>query len=443
MSKPPLSRSIALMLTLLTLLALAACDSTPPASPTPVVPATETGVPDTPTPTGPPPNVGIVYLDGGNLRFRGLGAQGPRTLAGPDLGDGGPVAAYQVSPNYNWTGLILAGRGSLGTPTVPITTTDPLVGGLWLVNGQNGQRFQIAGSIYPPGGPAVARPIAQAVSSSLAFSPDSRRLAYVAANSTSGDRGTDLLLAQVGVPPIDAPPPRPVRLARSADALILGPVWSPARRYVAFLEAPQLGTGAGYDAVIKSVALLNDQPNGDPVLLIDGRTLPNNRQASPPLDLTWTDGGTLAFEAFTAQSGISGTWQVGPGKSTSDPSEVAPGQAGPATWSGPDPSGRPRLAYRLPGHGLFVVPGGGSSDLQATALVTDTAVSGNGAIPPTWAQAAHVCRLQRRNGRLLIADRTQPGTVADTGAAGAAAVRAAWNDSAGDGRGWPWPGRNS
>jgi hypothetical protein len=424
---------VRLVLGLLALLVLAACDSTPPASPTPVAPPTATGVPDTPTPTGPPPNIGVVYLDGGNLRFRGLGAQGPRTMAGPDLGDGGPVTAYAVSPNYNWIGLILAGRGNIGTPTVPTTTPDPLTGGLWLVNGQNGQRFQIAGGIYPPGGPAAARPIAQAVSSSLTFSPDSRLIAYVIANSPSGDRGTDLMIAQVALPPLDAPPPRPVRLARSADALILGPVWSPVRRYVAFLEAPQLGTGAGYDAVIKSVALLNDRPAEDPVLLIDGRTLPNERRASPPLDLTWTDGNTLAFQAFTAQSGISGTWQIGPGKRDSDPSEVAPGQAGPAAWSSPDPSGQRWLAYRLPGHGLFIVPGGGSSDLQATALVTSTAVSGSGAIPPIWAQAARYVAFSAADARVLIADRTAPGTVADTGAAGAAAVRAAWNDSAGDG----------
>jgi hypothetical protein len=162
---------------LLALLALTACDSTAPASPTPAIPPTATGAPETPTPTGPPPNIGLVYLDGGNLRFRGLTTQGPRTLAGPDAGDGGPVAAFQVSPNNNWTGLILGGRGSTGNATTVTTDTDRLTGGLWLINGQTGQRFQIAGNIYPPGGPAAARPIAQAVSSSLTFSPDSRLLA--------------------------------------------------------------------------------------------------------------------------------------------------------------------------------------------------------------------------------------------------------------------------
>jgi hypothetical protein len=365
------------------------------------------------------------------LRFRGLGAKGPRTLAGPQVGDGGPVATFQVSPNYNWIGLILAGRGSTGTPTAVTTDTDRLTGGLWLVNGQTGQRFPIAGNIYPPGGPAAAPPIAQAIGSSLAFSPDSRLLAYVAANSPAGDRGTDLLLAPVALPPSDGPPPRPVRLARSADGLILDPVWSPTRRYVAFLEAPQLGTGAGYDAVIKSIGLQNDRPSGEPILLIDGRKLPNNRRASPPLDLTWTDANTLAFQAFTAEQGIGGTWQVGPGKRDSDPSEVAPGQAGPAAWSGPDPGGQRWLAYRLPGHGVFIVPGG-SSALQATALLTDTAISGTGAIAPTWAQGARYVAFSAADGRLLIADRAQPGSVADTGPPGAQAVRAAWNDSAGD-----------
>ncbi len=428
----PYPYRITRLLALLSLLVLAACDSTPPASPTAVVPPTATGVPDTPTPTGPPPNVGLVYLDNTNLRFRSLSATGPRTLAGPEMGDGGPVTAFQVSPNYNWIGFLLAGRGNLGTPTVPVTTTDLLTGGLWLVNGQSGRRFPIAGNIYPPGGPATARPIAQAAAGSLAFSPDSRLLAYVAANSPAGDRGTDLLIAQAALPPQDAPPIRPIRLARSADGLILGPVWAPTRRYVAFLEAPQLGTGAGYDAVIKAVTLQNDQPQADPVLLIDGRTLPNNRQAIPPIDLTWTDANTLAFQAFTAQNGIDGTWQVGPAKHNSDPSEVAPGQAGPASWSGPDPGGQRWLAYRLPGHGLFIVPGGGSSDLQATALLTDTTVSGTGAISPLWAQGARYLAFSAADNRLRIADREHPGTVADTGLGGTGAVRAVWNNSGGD-----------
>ncbi len=429
MSKRPTIFGILALLA--TVLALAACDSTAPATPTPAAPPTATGAPETPTPTGPPPNIGLVYLDGGNLRFRGLTAQGPRTLAGPDQGDGGPVAAFQVSPNYNWTGFVLAGRGSTGPPTAVTTDTDRLTGGLWLVNGQTGQRFQIAGNIYPPGGPAAAQPIAQSVARSLTFSPDSRLLAYVAANSPAGERGTDLLLAQAALPPTDGPPPRPVRLARSADALILGPVWSPTRRYVAFLEAPQLGTGAGYDAVIKAVGLQNDRPVDEPVLLVDGRTLPNNRRASPPIDLTWTDGNTLAFQAFTAEHGIDGTWQVGPGKRDSDPSEVAPGQAGPAAWSGPDPGGQRWLAYRLPGHGLFIVPGG-SSALQATALLTDTALTGTGAIAPTWAIGARYVAVSTADQHLLIADRAQPGTGADTGAAGAEAVRAAWNNAAGE-----------
>jgi hypothetical protein len=418
---------------LLALLTLAACDSTAPTSPTAVVPPTATTAPETPTPTGPPTNIGLVYLDSGNLRFRGLGAQGPLTLAGPNLGEGGPVTVFQVSPNYNWIGLILAGRGSIGTPRTVTTDTDRLTGGLWMINGQNGQRFQVASNIYPPGGPAIAQPIAQAVSSSLAFSPDSRLLAYVSANSASGDRGTDLMLVQAVLPPLDGPPQRPQRLARSADALIVGPVWAPTRRYIAFLEAPQLGTGAGYDAVNMAVALQNDRLSGDPLLLIDGRTLPMGRQASPPLDLTWTDANTLAFQAFTAQSGINGTWQIGPGKRDSDPAEVAPGQAGPAAWSSPDPGGQRWLAYRLPGHGVFAVPGGGNSALQPTALLTDTTATGSGAIPPTWAQGARWVAFSAADGRLLIADRTTPGQVADTGAGGAAAVRAAWNSVGGDG----------
>jgi hypothetical protein len=75
---------------------------------------------------------------------------------------------------------------------------------------------------------------------------------------------------------------------------------------------------------------------------------------------------------------------------------------------------------------------GGSSALQATALLTDTTITGNGAIAPTWAIGARYVAFSAPGPRLLIADRAEPGTVADTGPAGTEAVRAAWNNAAGE-----------
>jgi hypothetical protein len=366
-----------------------------------------------PTQITPPGRIGgLLYLTGGSLAFYDPTADEQRVLveAQSDTTKAQRVVAFAVAPDQGRLVYLFA-EARVVNGVCAATSS------LWALEmGNGGVRRQLAADVLPTACDDAGR--AGVVAQGLAFAPDSRRLAYVAAQGASGTVG----LWVVDADPRGQDTPRP--LAVPETGLLISPRWAPDGSALAFLDAADLGQNGLYDANVAVLKIDGSGAPGQPAVVATGHALPGGAQAMPPFDLTWLDSRTLAFQAWNPASGPDSVWAVDVGSAGAAPRRLSGNQAGLGAW-GPAGVGPRLFAYRRAGVGLFVAGSGGDA-----LLAPADEAGGAGAVPPIWSAGGEAVAFSDRAGRLLMADRAEPGPPA--AAPLPQALHAAWSATPGE-----------